>query len=105
MCNYYMGKRGRIKMYQMPIIRLEIQHMKQTMQVALADYHLKISEEVDIQLANVIENYPFEEVVQKAAYDALTGAIGSYFKYGDGYKLVQKALKDTFADIVSGLGE
>ena len=86
-----------------PIIKLELQHMKQSMQVALADYNLKVSEEVDIQLQKIIDDFPFEEVVQKAAYDALNQAIESYFNYGDGYKLVQTAMQEAFEHTMKGL--
>jgi hypothetical protein len=82
-----------------PVIRLEVQGMKYSIQTALMQHAAQM--DADIQAA--VEAYctpeNLSEVIRKAARDALATAIkdevDKFFRYGNGRKAVAEAVKES----------
>ena len=91
------------KMINYPIVRLELQHMKQSIMHALMGYQEEISQSVAKQLEQVIETFDFEQAVENAARESIQDAINQYFKYGDGHEMIKssvnKAMNDFFRNL------
>lgn len=77
-----------------PIIRLELEQMKQSMMVALGNYHDDITANVDEQLTRAIKNFDWEAAVSRAASDAIRKAVDDYFKWGEGHTIIHTAVGD-----------
>ena len=60
---------------QYPMLRLELEHMKQTMVTALMDYNGEIERAINEQLSEVVKNYDFAAVIAPIAGDVLNHAI------------------------------
>jgi len=83
-------------MNEFPILRLELDRMKQSMLVALADYHVSLSENVREQMEKIISEFDYEEEVGKATTEAIEEAINYYFKYGNGRVVIREAVQESF---------
>jgi len=87
-------------MLEMPIIKIELLNMKQSMQTALTSYHLQIEDYVSGVLTGVVENFDYESVIRKEAEEVLSNAISmairDYFLYGDGQKEIKNFMKELF---------
>lgn len=91
-------------MNNIPIIRLELERMKQTMLTAVSDYNNQISEAVKVQLEWAIENFDYEAAVREAANEAIKEAINSYFKYGEGRRLIDQTIDEALGKIIGENG-
>ena len=80
-------------MSELPIIRLEMQQMKHTIITALTSHQLQINQYVDVTLQRAIDEFDYDSVVKQSVDEAITDAIKSYFKYGDGRKVIEAAVK------------
>lgn len=79
-------------MYEYPTVKLELQNMRQTIVHAFGDYQDTMAAEVDRQLSNIVKNFDYEAVVSEIANEvlreAVTNAVRSYFKFGEGHDLI-----------------
>ena len=76
----------------MPIIRLEIEQMRHCVLSHLAQYNKEIEGMVSEEIDRVIKNIDLRAEVRKHMVSCITGAVESYFKYGDGSKAVKDAV-------------
>lgn len=87
----------------MPIIRIEIEGIRQQIAAAMSDYGNEISAAVDKEIARTIAEYPFEERVCEATKNALDRAIGTavdnYFNYGDGATEVRRMVEAILSNV------
>ena len=90
-------------MNELPIIRLELEHMKQTMMTALVNYNAEITDYVDAALQDAIESFPFRETVKNIAHESIQKMLSNYFAYGQGYEMLNKALEHPLAETFSEL--
>jgi hypothetical protein len=81
-----------IKMTQIPMIRLELEGMKQEMMIALTRYHTQINENVEAQLKNIVEHFDYERVVTEVARQTINEAIQTYFRQGEGKQVITTAV-------------
>jgi hypothetical protein len=83
-------------MYSVPLVKVELEHMRQTMIVALSDYQERISQSVNEQLEDIVNNFDFSKVVDETATkvieEAIRDALTNYFKYGDGHKIIETTI-------------
>lgn len=83
-------------MDQMPIIKIEIDGMRQSIAHALSTYHQDIEGYVDKNLKQVVETFDYETLIRQVAREsitkAVTQAIQSYFSYGEGYKEIEETI-------------
>jgi hypothetical protein len=85
-----------------PIIRIELQHLKQTMLMAVADYGDQLSESVGIALDQAIQNFDFVGYVTQISNEIMKEEIKSYFTYGEGRKMIDEVLKEALGKSLSG---
>lgn len=92
-------------MFNMPIVRIEIEGMKQQIAAALTDYGNEIKESVDREIERAIAEYPFRETVRRHAAEAINqsikSAIDKYFKYGVGATAIEASINE----ILSGVSD
>ena len=81
-------------MLQLPMIKLEIQEMKHAIMHHFTAYQSKLNDAVQEQLEKVIESYDYETAIVKAATECIDGAIESFFKYGEGRKIIAETLNE-----------
>jgi hypothetical protein len=82
-----------------PVVRLELQGIKQTLLVALADQQ----QAIDADVKEAIDRFCEPEHLKKAVMDAATAAIKrtvqeeveSFFKYGNGRKAIKEAVQES----------
>ena len=82
-------------MNEYPIIRLELQRMKQSMLTHLGIYHQGISDQVERYMENAIQTFDFEMAVGSATHDAIEEVINEYFKWGEGRRVIKSAIEDS----------
>ena len=87
---------------QLPTLKLELSHMKQTLLVALADYQGDVSKQVEAEIETAIENFNFSAVVQPIIQKAIADAVEEYFAYGKGRKQINDALEEVFSPDLGG---
>jgi len=85
--------------FQMPMIKIQLDHMRQGIVAALADYTDELSKFVEEELERVIENFDFSGEVQRIAQDVIKRSIENYFAYGDGRKLIESAVNEALDEI------
>ncbi len=83
-----------------PIVKLEIESMRESIAYAFAQHQIDISKEVQSQLDLTLKNFNFEEAIRDAARQVIYDTITKYFKYGEGYKLIEKLVNEAFDGIV-----
>lgn len=80
----------------MPVIRIEVEGMRQQILHAFGQYNEEIEKEVDRQLKQVIENFPFEEYIEHECRgmieESIRKALMSFFQYGAGAKAIEQAI-------------
>jgi formaldehyde-activating enzyme involved in methanogenesis len=87
---------------QMPIIKLELQNMKQAMMVTLGEHQAQISEYVEKSLDSTIADFDYDKVVAEVVNDCIKAAIQEYFKYGQGRTLIKAATNEALAKLFPG---
>ena len=87
-------------MYEFPIVKLELQGMKQSIAIAFAQYQNEISESVSAQLEEVINNFDYAQAVKDCARQILKQSIEesvkSFFFYGGGREAIRDVIKEAF---------
>ena len=84
-------------MHGTPIIKLELDNMRQAILYSLAKYNNEIEKAVDEELKKVVENFDYENIVISIANEALKDAIESYFKYGEGRRTIEKSVNEALS--------
>lgn len=79
-----------------PVIRLEVQGMKHTMQVAVTEYLAKMDEDIQRAVETVCTPENVAQIIrthaQAAIDDVLKREISNYFLYGQGREAVKAAV-------------
>jgi hypothetical protein len=80
-----------------PVIRLELHGIKQTLLVALADHNAQIDADVRAAIDRFCEPTTLRETVMSAATSAIKRAVQeeveSFFKYGNGRAAIKAAVQ------------
>jgi len=87
-------------MMNIPIIKLEIEGMREQINIALATYHEELAQSVNVQLEAVIKEFDFshliKNVTQRAIEDTVKRAIEYYFSAGNGRIEIDAAVSKLF---------
>lgn len=83
----------------MPIIRLELDHLKQSVSCHLGLYQDELSKNVNAQIEKAIADFDFEGEVSRIATEAIKKAIEFEFTCGDGFTWIQEAINKAFTDM------
>lgn len=81
---------------EMPIIRLELQAMKNTVMHHLGGMHTEIEKYVDAEIDKAICAFDFEGIVREVIKQQLRKTIESYFEYGQGRQDLEDAVSKAF---------
>ena len=81
-----------------PIIRLEIEELKSTIQSQLGVRGSELGTIISEQIDKAFADYPFERKVKEIVYEQMTKAIESYFKYGKGSDAINAAVSTLFEE-------
>jgi hypothetical protein len=79
-------------MQNLPIIRLEVTQLRETVVAAIQTRHAEIQQLVDDQIESAVDAYPWQDEVQAAVHRALSKAIREHFEYGEGRRAIQNAV-------------
>jgi len=82
-------------MEQLPLIRLEIEEMKHAILHHFNLYQKDVSDTVKKEIEKSIKEFDFVNAVKKATEEILQSEIEAYFKYGEGFKMIQESIKET----------
>jgi len=81
----------------MPIIRLEIEGMKQQICIALSEYSMQMDKDIQTAVDAYCTPENITRIVRQAAFNALNYVIkeevDKFFRYGEGRKAVAEAVK------------
>lgn len=88
--------------FHMPIIRLTVENMGESITQALAIYNEEIGQYIEDGIEQAIRTFDFDVVVRKEAYKALQKAIESYFQYGDGARIMERVVNRAMETIKVG---
>lgn len=84
-----------------PILKVELQHIKQTMHHAFLDYQEGISKQVKAQLDRLVSEESFNYMIARQVKEqfelAVKKAIASYFEYGDGRRAIEDEIQKACA--------
>lgn len=80
-----------------PILKIELQGIRQTMHHAFLDYQEGISKQVKAQLDRLLNEESFNYMIAHEVKDqfekAVKKAIASYFEYGDGRRAIDEEIQ------------
>lgn len=88
------------KMYNntVPIIRLEVEGMKHTVQMMLSKYAAELDKEVFDAVEKFCTSSNIERVInectEKSIKQAIELEIGDFFRYGNGRKAIKEAVEN-----------
>ena len=86
---------------EIPIVKIELNGMRETIVHAFTTHELEIATNIDQQLKKAIEEFDYEGIVHKVAMEVLTDtvtrSIKAYFTYGEGYKVIEAVVQATLA--------
>lgn len=83
----------------MPVIRLEIQHMKHAIIQHMGLLGSELGDRIEEEVEKAVINYPWEQEVSKIFNQALNDQITSYFKWGKGGEIIKKAVCEGFKNL------
>ena len=83
----------------MPIIRLEIENMKQTIITALGLRGSELGEAVQVGIERAVKAYDFDAKVSQIVSDIITMDIDSFFRHGPGRAAIQSVVQNTLEDV------
>jgi hypothetical protein len=83
----------------MPIIRLELDYMKQSVSYHLGLHKNELSKNVNAQIEKAIAEFDFEGEVSRIATEAIRRAINFEFTCGNGFTWIQEAINKAFTDM------
>jgi len=86
----------------MPIVRLEVEHMKHSIQMACTEYIAKMDADIQAAVERVCTPEHISDVVCRAAKETIDKAVDeevrSFYRYGAGREAVRKAVVDTLTE-------
>lgn len=89
--------------YQFPTIKIELQHMQQSITTALLDYDEQMETYVNSELQRIVDNFDYaaviEETATRAIHEAVTKGVKDFFSYGVGWKLIQSMIAEKLIGI------
>lgn len=85
-----------MKFEAMPIIRIELEGIKQSIIQHIGAAGSEYGELVAEQLEKAILTYPWEDTVRRTTERCIDEAIENYFKCGDGAKAIREAVNTAF---------
>ena len=89
-----------------PIIRLELEGMKQTLAVALHQYTLQIDQDIQAAIASYCTTDNIARVIKEQVRRSLdrivTEEVDKFFAYGDGRKVVSVAVNTMLKGVANG---
>jgi len=80
----------------MPKIRLEIDSMKASIIQCLGVHNSELEKIINEQVEKSLLEYNWEEDINNCVQQCIHEAIHNLFNYGDGSKLINKAVRDIF---------
>ncbi len=84
-------------MNELPIIRLELEGMRMTFCRALTEYHASIDASVQDAVERFCRPENISRIVNssadKAMEEAIRASVDDFFRYGDGRKAIQDAVR------------
>jgi hypothetical protein len=86
---------------QIPIVRITMDSMKQTM-MQMLDIE-KLRPHIEQRLNDAIRAFDCEGEVEKAAGSCISECVQNWFRYGDGNDLIQRAVSVALEESLSGL--
>ena len=82
----------------LPIIKLEVQHMKHEILIALNKYQLQIDEYIDKELERICSSEYLQHfiaaTVEKCVEEGIREEIRNFFAYGKGRQAIADAVKE-----------
>ena len=87
---------------EMPMIRLELDHMKQTIVASLAAHSQELSEYTEREIERAIQSFDFSTHVRSWVHGAISQALKNYFSYGEGWKTIQATVTDALDKALLG---
>ena len=88
--------------FHMPIIRLSVESMGQSVTQALAVYNQEVSQYIEDGIEQAVRTFDFDVVVRKEAHKALQKAVESYFQYGEGARIMERVVSQAMNTIKVG---
>lgn len=89
-------------MSALPIIRLEIAHMRQAIQVALSERSFAIDSNINSALDKFLSANNIQQIIDAEVESAINSIVkeeaSHFFKYGDG----SKALRESVRNMLNG---
>lgn len=86
--------------YRFPIIRIELDHMRQSIVHALSEYSTQMTEYVNGELQRIVDSFDYDAVVREVANEAISRSIkdeiDAYFRFGEGRKQINKLVEESF---------
>lgn len=79
-----------------PIIRIEIEHMKHSIISHIGALHSDLGEALSVEIEKALANYDWQGQVTKIVHDAITKQIAWHFNHGDGKDMVESAVAEGF---------
>lgn len=81
-----------------PVLKVQLEHIKQTMYTAFIDYQDGISVQVRQQLEGLLSEESFKFMIAqqvKVEFEkAVKSAIASYFEYGEGRRAIEEVIRE-----------
>lgn len=82
---------------EFPVIRLELNHMKQTLMVALSEYAMQLDTDIKAAVEAYCTPDNLRKVIQESIRQAMSGVLRDearrFFEYGEGRKAIVDTIK------------
>ena len=82
----------------LPAIRVQIEHIQQTVLSYLDDYTDELSNAVNVEIKRALEDVDLRLLVYPVVHNAVEKAVKRYFEYGDGWHAIENAISDAFGN-------
>ena len=82
----------------LPTLRINIEHIKQNIVSHLGACESELGDAIDKQIDIAIAQYDWEGEVSRITQCCIQESIESYFKYGDGSRVISASVRDAFKD-------
>ena len=80
----------------MPVLRLEIDRLKERITHALVMHEDELSDAVSAAIDKAVASFPFDQEVERIVHDETRRAIESYFRMGDGRRSIDAVINQAF---------
>lgn len=83
-----------------PMVRIEIEGMRCAILQAIEANQEDIQKAIETQLDVQIKSLDFGKVIRDSVVSTLQKVVQNYFEYGDGYQIIEKAVKESLGKIL-----